>query len=141
MLRVFAIALVSLFAAAASAAGDEAQKALKALEGEWKVAKIVVAGEELGADKVKGMTFTIKGDQLIPSDNPKDPATVKLDPSTKPASIEFKDTHNEVSLGIYKLDGDTATFCFTEGKGARPKEFQSAKGSKTVLLELKKAVK
>ena len=141
MLRVFAIALVSLFAAAASAADDEAQKALKALEGEWKVAKIVVAGEELGADKVKGMTFTIKGDQLIPSDNPKDPATVKLDPSTKPASIEFKDTHNEVSLGIYKLDGDTATFCFTEGKGARPKEFQSAKGSKTVLLELKKAVK
>lgn len=141
MLRVFAIALVSLFAAAASAADDEAQKALKALEGEWKVAKIVVAGEELGADKVKGMTFTIKGDQLIPSDNPKDPATVKLDPSTKPASIEFKDTHNEVSLGIYKLDGDTATFCFTEGKGARPKEFQSANGSKTVLLELKKAVK
>ncbi len=141
MLRVFAIALVSLFAAAASAADDEAQKALKALEGEWKVAKIVVAGEELGADKVKGMTFTIKGDQLIPSDNPKDPATVKIDPSTKPASIEFKDTHNEVSLGIYKLDGDTATFCFTEGKGARPKEFQSAKGSKTVLLELKKAVR
>ncbi len=141
MLRFFSLAFVSLIAAGAPAADDEAQKALKALEGEWKVTKIVSAGEEVPADKLKGMTFTIKGDQLIPSDNPKDSATLKIDPSTKPASIEFKDTHNEVSLGIYKLEGDTAIFCFTEGKGARPKEFKSAKGTQTVLLELKKAVK
>ncbi len=138
MFRQVSVVAVLLFAASSFAAEDDAKKALKSLEGDWKVTKMIAAGEVVEA---KMLSFTIKGDQIIPSDSPKDSATIKLDPSTKPTSIEFKDTHNEKNPGIYLLDGDKLTLCFAKGKGAQPKEFQSTKASDTVLIELIKVKK
>ena len=141
MLRTFTFASLLMLSTSALAADDDAKKALKALEGEWTVSKLVVRGEAVEMEKDKVMSFTIKGDQLVPSDNPKDTATITLDSAKKPATMDIKDTHNEINLGIYELDGDTLKLCFGLSKEARPKEFKSEKGTKVVLMELKKAKK
>jgi uncharacterized protein (TIGR03067 family) len=141
MLRTSAFAVLLLLSTSAMAADDDAKKALKSLEGEWKVVKLVAGGQAVDEEKVKTMTFTIKGDQLVPSDNPKDSATISVDPTQKPAAIDVKDTHNDTALGIYSLDGDTLKICLGTTKDERPKEFKSDKDTKAILIELKKAKK
>ena len=81
MLRISTLAVLLLLSTSAMAADDDAKKALKSLEGEWKVVKLVAGGAAADADAIKAMSFIIKGDQFVPSDNPKDTATIVLDPS------------------------------------------------------------
>ena len=141
MLRIPTLAVLLLLSTSALAADDDAKKALKSLEGEWKVTKLVAGGAAADADAIKAMSFIIKGDQFVPSDNPKDTATIVLDPSKKPATFDIKDTHNDMVLGIYEHDGDTLKICFGGEKAARPKDFKSEKGSKALLIEMTKVKK
>jgi uncharacterized protein (TIGR03067 family) len=122
-------------------ADDAADKALKALQGEWKVEKVVDKGQELPNEVVGKMRFTIKGSDIIPSDNPKDVATIKLDVAQKPAWLDLTDRSKETMLGVYELKDDTLTICLAAPKSARPKEFKSTKDDKTVLLVLKRVAK
>lgn len=66
-------------------ADEKADSAIKDLHGQWKVEKMISRGETIKPEK---LTFTFKGNELIASDNPKDVATIKLDPTKKPAWIE-----------------------------------------------------
>jgi len=62
----------------------------------------------------------------------------KLDPKTKPKSIDLTNPDREITLGIYELDGDTLKICIVEGKNAaRPTEFKAV-GKKVMVLTLKR---
>jgi uncharacterized protein (TIGR03067 family) len=143
MLRTAALIALLAIPTARLAADDAADKALKDLQGEWKLEKMTHGGEDAPADLVAKMSFTIKDSTIVPSDNPKDVATIKLDPSKKPAHIDLtgKGKTEKTMPGIYELSGDTQKMCFGDEGGDRPMEFKSAKGSKTFVMVLKKATK
>jgi len=120
---------------------DPIKKDLARLQGVWKVESALAGGEKVPAEQQAKMSFTFKGEELIPGDNPKDVAKVKLDPSQKPAAINMTEKNKKTSLGIYEIDADTLKLCFNEPDTSRPKTFESAKGSRTLYLVLKREKK
>lgn len=147
----FALAagLLALAVSGSSRADEkDVAKALKALEGTYVIAGIEGEGIKLSEDDIKKFIpeterkVTIKGNQIIAQKGGKeDPATMKIDPTKKPAVMDISSKENgkdETSYGIYKLEGTTLTICTVE-KGAekdRPTAFKA--GGKTILLTLKK---
>jgi uncharacterized protein (TIGR03067 family) len=142
--------IVLLAAGLGLAAQDkkEGKKAVK-LEGTYLIVGIEMGGERipdefLGKAPEEERTVKITADKLISAKKGKDDSiSYKIDASKSPAHItttENKDGKVETSYGIYKLDGDTLTICMIEsGKPEdRPKDFKSAKNSRSVLLVLKK---
>jgi uncharacterized protein (TIGR03067 family) len=119
------------------------------LDGKYLLVGIEINGEKLPAeffDKTPeaDRTVVIKDDKLLVTRGKKEQSiTLKLDPSKKPAHItttETKDGKTETMIGIYKLEGDTLTICGVDnGKDEdRPREFKTEKGSKVMMLTLKK---
>ena len=144
MLRTIALALVFSMGTYAFAADDESAKELKALEGEWTIVKFTDSGAVVPLDaNFKDAVYIFKGDQLLlrfdPKEAGKDLGKVKLDPSTKPKSLDSIDDKKR-DQAIYELDGDMLKICSTQG-GARPTEFRSTKENKAILMELKRVKK
>ncbi len=71
--------------------------------------------------------------------------TVKINPSTKPATIDFQQTKGALKgkawKGIYVVDGDTLTTCDNAPnlKKGRPAAFEAKSGSGYVLITFKRA--
>jgi uncharacterized protein (TIGR03067 family) len=143
MIRGIALFAILLVPTARLMADEASDKVLKQLEGEWKIEKMVFGGMDAPADVAAKTTLKFKGDELTPSDNPKDVAKLKLDPSKKPAHLDLSPMNksDKSMLGIYELSGDDLKICFAEGGEARPTEFASAKDSKQVLIVLKRIKK
>jgi len=111
------------------------------LQGEWVVESFSIDGEKMPA--VKGMKLAVKGDVLthlgFPArslDEFKFSIRVDATKSPKHLDLEFKE---EVSWGIYKLEGDTLTYCRAKNEGERPAEFKGGRG--VVLFVCKRAGK
>jgi uncharacterized protein (TIGR03067 family) len=138
------LVVLSLLVSAVSIgrADEDSEKVLKALQGEWKVDSIVSRGEAIPAQQLEKLTFTFKGNEVIPSDMPKDVATVTLDPSKKPAWFDITDRSKETLLGIYELNGDSLKFCSAaDPKAPRSKEFAATKENMATLIVLKRVKK
>jgi uncharacterized protein (TIGR03067 family) len=116
------------------------------LQGAWIATKAESEGK--AADDVVGHRLVIAGNgfQILPGNGKLlYGGSVRMDPSTKPAAIDF--THNEGVLkgkawkGIYALDGDTLTICDNAPnmKKSRPTAFQANRGSGYVLITFKRA--
>ncbi|HEX3147167.1 MAG TPA: TIGR03067 domain-containing protein [Gemmataceae bacterium] len=140
MIRLIALAAILFLPATRLMADEASDKVLKQLEGEWKIEKMLFGGIDPGPDKVDKTTLIFKGDEITPSDNPKDVAKIKVDPSKKPAQIDLTDKANKTMPGIYELNGDELKICFAESE-TRPTEFASPKDSKQVLIVLKRIKK
>ena len=71
--------------------------------------------------------------------------TVRVNPSAKPAAIDFENTEGVAKgkawKGIYRLDGDTLTICDNEPNLAerRPTVFEAKSGSGYVLITFRRA--
>jgi uncharacterized protein (TIGR03067 family) len=146
---ILSAALAVVSAAAADSPKNEAAKAeLTKLQGTWQVTSLT---DELGPHRGKDVeewTFEFSGDTAV---NRKDRDSrgrrmvVALDPGKTPKAIDLTQD-GLVIEGIYKLDGDTLTFCLVTGSrgdktAPRPTEFKADKAKKYSLFVLKRVKK
>ena len=123
-----------------------AEAAQKDLQGTWTATKAERDGKE--ADDVVGHRLSFAGNrfQIQSKDvKPLYAGTVRVDPSAKPAAIDFAHTKGVLKgkawKGIDALDGDTLTICDNApdlDKG-RPAAFEARSGSGYVLITFKRA--
>ena len=116
------------------------------LQGTWTATKAESDGK--AADDVIGHRLSFSGNdfQIQSKDGkPLYAGTVRMDPSAKPAAIDFE--HKEGVLnekawkGIYALDGDTLTICDNapDLERGRPVAFEARTGSGYILIAFKRA--
>jgi uncharacterized protein (TIGR03067 family) len=125
---------------------EAAQKDLKKLEGKWKAVKAVTDGEEeTPMADAQDVFIEFKGRKLIMNDK-EIMHVATMDPSTDPKCMDLKAVvdmggirKDTVYEAIYKIDGDTLLLAIhVEGGTNRPAKFESAKGSKVVVVTLKR---
>jgi uncharacterized protein (TIGR03067 family) len=141
------LAIVSLFAAVRSQAADgEAKKEavakdLQAFKGTWRLSCKEVDGKKFSEEEIKdviatndgsGTCWVRRGGKVIGA------GTVKLDPTTKPRTIDIAFTEGEhkgeTALGIYEIEGDTFRVCCVHARSGRPTEFSAGAGSGRTLV-------
>jgi uncharacterized protein (TIGR03067 family) len=144
---VAVLAIVSLFAAVRSQAADgEAKeeavaKDLQAFKGTWRLSSKEVDGKKFSEEEIKDViatnngsaTFSVRrGDKVIGE------GTVKLDPTTKPKTVEITFTEGEhkgkTVLGIYEIEGDAFRVCVARPGDERPADFSARAGSGCTLV-------
>ncbi len=122
------------------------EEAQKELQGSWTATKAESDGK--AADDLVGhrLSFTGNRFQIQSKDGkPLYAGTVGVNPSVKPAAIDFE--HTEEALkgkawkGIYVLDGDTLTICDNAPnlEAVRPVAFEAKSGSGYVLITFTRA--
>ena len=129
-----------------SALAQPAQEAQKKLQGTWIATKAERDGKT--ADDVVGNRLSFTGSRFqIQSKDGKTlyAGTVRVDPSAKPAAIDFEHTEGTLKgkawKGIYALDGDTLTTCDNApnlDKG-RPAAFEAKSGSGYIFITFNRA--
>ena len=138
--RIACLLALGVFLAVAGTTRADDQKDI---QGTWKIEKALRGGEEMPTEESAKVTLEFKDDKVIVHDPKRDePATFKLDGTTKPKNITIKpEKKDQEVFGIYELNGDTLKVCFTKEGGARPKEFESKAGSEMMLFVLKREKK
>lgn len=140
MIRV-AVALFVFAGALGLARADE--KALKELEGTYKLALAERDGKSADKELTDKAVVTIKGDvfELAMGDDKK-VAKLKVGGDLKQLTVDLSPTDGpekgKTFAGIYKVEKGEVTLAFSE-KGDRPKEFKS--DNEAVLLKLKRVEK
>lgn len=119
------------------------EKALKELEGAYKVASIEKNGKSATKDQLDDLTVAVKGDDftLVTKDGEKK-AKIKVDATKTPHAIDITPTDGpekgKTFPGIYKTEKGEVTIAFNE-KGDRPTGFKA--DGDVMLLTMKKAEK
>jgi uncharacterized protein (TIGR03067 family) len=142
MIRTLVLALT----VAAPALKDRPNKAAD-LTGEWVVESSVANGRPRPGGKelqryvfaADGTWTVYRGERKLNGDR-----AYRVDVAADPPAITLKyepaEQDGREALGIYKVDGDTLTLCYTRtGSGRRPTAFESAPGSGVNLIILKRA--
>ena len=118
-------------------------KALKELEGTYKVTYMEKVGKVAPKELTETLVVTFKGEELVikvGEDEKK--AKIKVDASKTPNTIDFVPSEGpekgKTFPGIYKMEKGELMLTFTE-KGDRPKEFKVE--GESVLLKMKKEEK
>jgi uncharacterized protein (TIGR03067 family) len=118
--------------AAPAARGDDAKK----LEGTWTATLWKRGGGEVGKDKVATELVLTKDGYAFPKgiNRISMKGAVKLDAAKGTIDFTPEDgpAKGKTLLGIYKVEGDTLTLCFTSAGMERPKEFKS--GDRNTVL-------
>ncbi len=123
--------------AAGSVRADDQEK----FQGTWKPEKAVKGGNAMPAEEIEKMSIEFKGNKARPrhGDKEEKEAEFTLDGSKKPKHIDVMAPDGKTIQGIYEFDGDTLKICFSES--GRPDKFESAEGSNTMFIVLKKQKK
>jgi uncharacterized protein (TIGR03067 family) len=115
-------------------AGDDTKDGKKddkdQFQGEWVVVSAEVSGKESAG--IKDKKLVLKGDEWTPPSRGRLKFKFKLDAAKDPKQLDLMADvggKEQTWSGIYKLDGDTFTFCRSAGPGGeRPKEFKGGAG-------------
>ena len=154
MYGVAVLAVVSLFAAvlSQSAAGDAKEEAvakdLLAFKGTWRMNSKEVDGKKFSEEEIKDIIATTDGSGRVSvrrRDKVIGGGTVKLDPTTKPKTVEITFTEGEhkgkTVLGIYEIEGDAFRVCVARAGDERPTDFSTKAGSGRTLIVYKREKK
>ena len=115
-------------------------KALKELEGTYKVTVLEKAGKAADKALVDSLKITIKGEDFtLKMGDEEKKAKIKVDSSKTPGTIDITPSDGpekgKTFPGIYKIEKGEVTIIFTE-KGDRPTEFKSE--GESMLVKMKK---
>jgi uncharacterized protein (TIGR03067 family) len=140
-----ALALLFTLGLAAAAGGDDTSKNLEQLAGAWTCVSATSDGKPVAEATVKQLRLAVtkeggykteRGDEVLFD------STCQIDPDRSPKQIDLIGTEGEnkgkAAQGIYVLDGDTLTICYTMPGKERPKEFESKPGSAATLIVWKR---
>jgi uncharacterized protein (TIGR03067 family) len=121
-------------------ADEAAETDEKKILGTWTVVSFAEGGEKADSEKIKDMevTFTADGRYTVKQGATEQEFTYTLDPAQKPKEFNGKNSKGLMAAGIYKLEGKKLTICFPRGRGDRPTEFASEKGTLVVLIVLER---
>jgi uncharacterized protein (TIGR03067 family) len=120
---------------------DAGKQDLKKLQGNWAIASVQSEGKPDRKEKeAPGVTMVVKGDQLtIKEPKREETVTFVLDAKKKPREITLKVKGEKGIPGIYKIEGETFTICFSKGgTDPRPKQFTTKPGSTHTLIVFKR---
>ena len=119
----------------------EAKKELEKLQGEWTMVSREMGGQKTRDEVLKQFRLTITGDEWIVTYQGKENLRMKLkiNPTKDPRTLDMTpkgENEEGVSLGIYKLEGDTLTLCrmMERGDVARPLEFKTTREGEVVVV-------
>jgi uncharacterized protein (TIGR03067 family) len=119
-------------------AQDKAATVKDGWDGPWSVVSLIAGGKAAPQEQVKLLQFTFRGEKLTLSALGKaKETTVKVDPTKNPPHFEMQAEGQRPAQGIYRLEKDRLTLCFSEG-GERPTEFKSEPGTRNILIVLKR---
>ena len=134
MYRLSAVLLVLTTPLLVSAAEDDVQKELKALQGKWKAVALEAGGKPLPKEAVPDFLFIVGADGKATGQMGKVEyqAKISVDPKKDPKTIdnahETGDQKGKKQYGIYKVDGGKWIVCMTAPGAAesdRPKTFDT----------------
>jgi uncharacterized protein (TIGR03067 family) len=131
-----ALATLTLAPTAPVPPDDANTKALKALQGKWRVVAAEEKGKAIRADDFDIQTITITGTRWVEDEGDQFRSEIKIDPSKSPAHIDLIRLNargqptRRIAHGIYKLDEGKLTVCFQslnpDEEEERPTEFKTA---------------
>jgi uncharacterized protein (TIGR03067 family) len=139
------LASLSFLALATTAGGDQERERL---QGSWQISSVIDNGEIVADSVVKSHLVyegrvTIKGAMLTfinPENFQLHEAAFVLSPDVRPKAIDLAGHGRTRSKGIYMLDGDSLVVCLAPPEAkSPPTEFGSPKGSKNLLIWLKRS--
>lgn len=145
MRRILVIAAACCLMAADEPQKNDAKDDKAKMQGTWKVVSMERKGKK--RDNVDEMSLVVKGDTLTArqGDRMVFKGKFKLDGSKKPRTIDLeivegRGDKGKVSQGIYKVEGDTFTWCnAAPGVADRPKEFATNDKENHLLIVAKRA--
>jgi uncharacterized protein (TIGR03067 family) len=121
--------------------GDGMGSDLEKLAGVWTCESATNDGKPVAEETVKRLRLTItkdggykteRGDQVLFD------STCRIDSSKSPKQIDMIGTEGEnkgkAAQGVYALDGDKLTICYTMPGKERPAGFESKSGSAATLI-------
>jgi uncharacterized protein (TIGR03067 family) len=143
MVRLISLAAAGLLLTAADNPDDATKKDLAKLQGTWKVQSAQKGGKDVAADDLVFNELTFDGVKMtmIKDGKPTKDATIKIDPSKKPATVDVLDGDKIVKRGLYDFDGETLKLAVTSKGDDRPTELASKPDSDVTVLVLKREKK
>lgn len=130
-------------------ADDAAAKAVKELEGEWRLVEAELGGKKMPEDEAKDLRMVIKGEAISirhsDNDERKREKTFKLDPTKSPKQIDITSLDgqekDQTAACIYSLEKGRLKLCipyFTKDPSQRPTEFKTKDGDGVMLMVLER---
>jgi uncharacterized protein (TIGR03067 family) len=119
---------------------DPSKADLKKLQGAWKVVKVTRGGKEMKKDLDK-VEATFEKDALTIGEEGRkgEKATVTLDGKKNPKQIDIApgEKAERKVLGIYKIDKEEVTLCYSRPGSPRPTKFDDPEAAVLVLRRKK----
>ncbi len=114
---------------------DRAAEDLKGLQGEWSTVSGVFDGQTIPPDQLSSGRLQIQGNRWTYTGGAETmQGTFQLDAGTTPRGYQATTSSGETWLGIYRLEGNTATWCWAPPGKPRPESFEAPAGSGRTLL-------